>query len=364
VLPNIKNMNTKIRELIKLAVANKASDIHLTVGEVPRIRVNSDLRMVDTFEVPQGPEQMEEMIFSMLLEEQKRKVIEQKEFDMSISVDDIRMRANVYYQMGKLSCALRLVSSVIPNFEQLNLPKVFGSFINLKQGFVLVTGPTGHGKSTSVASMLNEINKARSCHMVTIEDPIEYVIKPEKALISQRELGADTLTFDMALRSCLRQDPNVVFVGEMRDYETISLALTVAETGHLVFSTLHTNSAAQTVDRIVDVFPDGSKEQARVQLASVISAVISQRLIPSLDGGLIPAFELMFATPAVRNAIREGKNHMLDNIIQTSSDVGMMNLETSLAALIKQGSISEETATTYAIRPGELQSKLRSVKIK
>ncbi len=357
-------MNTKIRELIKLAVANKASDIHLTGGDVPKIRVNGELKEVPSFGVAGNAQEMEGMIFSMLSQEQKNKVIEEREFDLSVAVEETRLRANVYYQMGKLSCALRLVAGEIPSFEQLNLPKNFVSFASLKQGFVLVTGPTGHGKSTTVASMLNEINNTRNCHLVTIEDPIEYVIKPKKALISQRELGSDTLSFDMSLRSCLRQDPNVVFVGEMRDLETISSALTVAETGHLVFSTLHTNSAAQTIDRIIDVFPDGVKGQVRVQLASVITAVISQRLLPRLSGGLIPAFEMMFASGAVKNAIREGKTHMLDNIIQTSADVGMMNLETYLATLVKQGEVSEEVAMDYCLRPSELQSKLRSVRIK
>ena len=357
-------MNTKIRELIKMAVANRASDIHLTVGEVPKIRINGELREVSSFTTTDDAKEMEEMIFSMLNEEQKGRVIQNRELDLSVSVEEARLRANVYYQSNKLSCALRLVATVVPNFEQLNLPKSFNSLIKLKQGFILVTGPTGHGKSTTVASILNEVNKSRNCHLVTIEDPIEYVLNPQKALISQRELGSDTMSFDLALRSCLRQDPNVVFVGEMRDLETISSALTVAETGHLVFSTLHTNSAAQTVDRIIDVFPDGAKGQVRVQLSSVITAVISQRLLPRLSGGLIPAFELMFATPAIKNAIREGKSHMLDNIIQTSADAGMMNLETYLAMLVKQGEISEEVAMDYCLRPSELQSKLRSVRIK
>jgi len=227
----------------------------------------------------------------------------------------------------------------------------------------LLTGPTGHGKSTSVASILNKINQVKDAHIVTIEDPIEYLINPEKSMITQREIGYDTLNFEIALRSVLRQDPNVVFVGEMRDLTTISSALTIAETGHLVFSTLHTNSAAQTIDRIVDVFPEGTKEQIKVQLASVLTAVVSQRLVPAVSGGRIPAFEIMTATPAVKNAVREGKSFMLDNIIQTSADVGMVGLETSLARLVHQRYIEEQVAMSYALRPSELQSNLRSMKI-
>jgi twitching motility protein PilT len=255
-----------------------------------------------------------------------------------------------------------VVPSEIPGFKELNLPSIFSDLAEFKQGFVLVTGPTGHGKSTTVASVLNKINQNKSTHIVTIEDPIEYIIKPEKSIISQRELGFDTQSFSMALRSVLRQDPNVVFVGEMRDLDTISSALTIAETGHLVFSTLHTNSASQTVDRIIDVFPEGSKEQIKVQLANVVTAIVSQRLMPARDGGRMPVFEIMMATPAVRNAIREGKSFMLDNIIQTSADAGMVGLETSLARLIRQGLVTEEVAMSYSLRPDELQSNLRSIK--
>lgn len=354
-------INTKIVELLKLAVANKASDVHLLESELPKLRINGALTEATNF--PLGNrEEMRTMILSLMTTEQSEKFLEIKDLDFSVTIEEARFRANMFWQKGEIRCSLRVVPSDIPTFENLNLPNILKNFIDLKQGFVLVTGPTGQGKSTTVASILNEINVNKSVHIVTIEDPVEYVIKPVKSIISQREVGYDTLSFDKALRSCLRQDPNVVFVGEMRDLETIQSALTIAETGHLVFSTLHTNSASQTIDRIVDVFPEGAKEQIRVQLSSVITAVVSQRLIPTLDGKRTPAFDIMMATPAIKNSIREGKSFMVDNIIQTSADVGMITLETSLALLVHKGQVSEEVAMNYCLRPSELQNKLRSLK--
>jgi len=355
-------MNSKIRELLELAVANKASDVHLSVGVLPKIRVNGKLVDVTNFDISNNTA-MSEMILSILNEEQMKRIKEEKDMDFSLTIGTARFRVNMFYQKGEISCSLRVVPSIIPSFADLNLPDLFNEFVDYKQGFVLLTGPTGHGKSTSVASILNKINQVKDAHIVTIEDPIEYLINPEKSMITQREIGYDTLNFEIALRSVLRQDPNVVFVGEMRDLTTISSALTIAETGHLVFSTLHTNSAAQTIDRIVDVFPEGTKEQIKVQLASVLTAVVSQRLVPAVSGGRIPAFEIMTATPAVKNAVREGKSFMLDNIIQTSADVGMVGLETSLARLVHQRYIEEQVAMSYALRPSELQSNLRSMKI-
>ncbi|MEI8067756.1 MAG: type IV pilus twitching motility protein PilT [Candidatus Shapirobacteria bacterium] len=351
-------MHTKITELLSLAVANKASDIHLITGSVPKLRVFGELVEATQFANIED-KMMEEMIFSLLTEEQKKIVLEQRELDFSVESPESRFRCNVYYQKGLIACALRLISAEIPGFGELNLPESFKTFTTLKQGFVLVTGPTGHGKSTTIASILNEINKTKGGHIVTIEDPVEYLIKPIKAMVSQREIGSDTKNFDLALRSCLRQDPNVVFVGEMRDLESISSALTIAETGHLVFSVLHTNSASQTIDRIVDVFPDSSKDQIKVQLASVVTAIISQRLVPAIKGGRVPAFEILMITPAVRNVIREGKTFMIDNIIQTSSELGMVSLESSLAKLVKDGLVSEEVALNYVTNPLEFQNKLR-----
>ncbi len=351
-------MHTKLKELLSLAVANKASDVHLMSGVVPKIRVNSELISAPNW-VEVDNNLTNEMIESLLDEKQKGSLKSVKEIDFSFDTDEARFRANVYWQKETLSCALRILASTIPSFEELNLPNILKSFVNLKQGFVLITGPTSHGKSTTVASVLNEINKSRNGHIVTIEDPVEYLLKPEKSIISQRELGGDTNDFPSALRSCLRQDPNVVFIGEMRDLESIQSALTIAETGHLVFSVLHTNSAAQTIDRIVDVFPGNVKEQVKVQLASVLTAIVSQRLVPAVGGGRIPAFEVLINNSAVKNMIREGKTFMLDNVIQTSADIGMIGLDTYLAKLVLEGKITEESAKNYVLNLADFQSKLR-----
>lgn len=353
-------MNTKIEALLKMAVANKASDIHLSSEISPKMRIRGQLVNVTNFEIS-SKEEIEEMIFSILTENQKERFLAEKELDFSLEVEGSRFRVNIFLQKGMVSAALRIIPPEIPTFEQLNIPELFDSFLNYKQGFILVTGPTGMGKSTTVASMLDKINQKTASHIVTVEDPVEYLIKPKLSIVSQREVGYDTKDFPKALRSSLRQDPNIVFVGEMRDLETIQSALTIAETGHLVFSTLHTNSAAQTIDRIIDVFE--VKEQIRTQLASVLTAVISQRLIPTVDGKLTPAFEILVATPAVKNCIREGKVFMIDNIIQTSSDVGMISLESSLARLVKEGKITEEVANSYALKPADLQNSLRSTKL-
>lgn len=352
-------MHTKIKQLLELAIANKASDVHLSVGILPKLRINGVLSDIAHFEVANNDE-MAEMIFSIASEGQRKIIETDRELDFSLAIPEGRFRVNMYYQRGTISAALRVVPAIIPQIDTLNLPQIVRSFIDIKQGFILMTGPTGHGKSTSVASLLNEINVNKSAHIVSIEDPIEYVLNPVKSIISQREVDYDTKSFNHALRSCLRQDPNVVFVGEMRDLETIASALTIAETGHLVFSTLHTNSAAQTIDRIIDVFPEGAKGQIRQQLATVLTAVVSQRLVPTVDGGRIPAVEILIATPAVRNSIREGKTFMVDTIIETSADMGMIGLETSLASLVKQGKVTEEMALSYSLRPAELQSRLRA----
>lgn len=348
-------MHTKIQEILNLAVANKASDVHLLANKRPEIRVGGKLSGLSSLETV-----TEEMILSILEPEKLKEFREKWELDFSLTLGESRFRVNIYRQRDGAAAALRVVLAKIPTIEDLGLPQILHSFTKLKQGFILVAGPTGHGKSTTVASMLNEINLRSEEHIVTIEDPIEYLIEPVKSTISQREVGSDTLSFAAALKSCLRQDPNVVFVGEMRDLETIASALTVAETGHLVFSTLHTNSAAQTISRIIDVFPEGAKDQIRVQLAEVITAVVSQRLVPTIEGGRVPAAEVLVALPSVKNVIREGKTFMIDNIIQTGVEAGMMGLEMSLASLVRKGVITEETALTYSLRPAELQSSLRN----
>jgi len=351
-----------MEEILKYAISHKASDVHLISDVSPKIRVDGELLNVFGFEKTTRKE-IVEMILSLLNEERLEIFKKEKELDFSFEAVGVRFRANVYLQKGDPACALRLISSKIPDFDELSIPSILRDFIKYKQGFVLVTGPTGHGKSTTVAAMLEEINRTKGGHIVTIEDPVEYLIKPEKAIISQREMGGDTNSFNLALRSCLRQDPNVVFLGEMRDLESTSSALTIAETGHLVFSVLHTNSAAQTIDRIVDQFPPGSKDQVRVQLATVITAIVSQRLVPAVDGGRIPVFEILIATPAVRNVIREGKSFMIDNIIQTGVDMGMISFDAYMAKLVLKGRVSEEVAMAYANNAIELRGKLGRQKI-
>ena len=351
-----------MNEILKFAVEKGASDVHLIYDVLPKIRVNGELLNIPGFEVVDSALN-NQMVLSLLDEDQLKVFNKEKDLDFSFEAVGIRFRANVYLQKNNPACALRLISSKIPDFDELSIPEILKNFTKYKQGFILVTGPTGHGKSTTVAAMLEEINQNIGGHIVTIEDPVEYLIKPEKAIISQREMGGDTNSFALSLRSCLRQDPNVVFLGEMRDLESTSSALTIAETGHLVFSVLHTNSAAQTIDRIIDIFPPGAKEQIRVQLAMVVTAIVSQRLVPAIGGGRIPAFEILVATPAVRNVIREGKSFMIDNIIQTSSDVGMISLDNYLAKLVLAGKITEEVAINYSVNPVELQNKLRRQKI-
>lgn len=348
------NQQNKIYQLFGEVVKRQASDLHLIAGLFPFIRVDGRLYSLP-WPAPLTKEDIDGLVFSLCTQEQREIIITNRELDFSYEFEDEgRFRINAYYQKDSLAAAFRLVPKKVKSIEELNLPQICHEFTKLKQGFVLVTGPTGHGKSTTIASILAEINQTRPCHLVTIEDPIEFTFAPNKAIISQREMNRDTHSWKLALRSVLREDPDVVFVGEMRDLETISAALTVAETGHLVFSTLHTNSAAQTIDRIVDIFPEGAREQVRIQFGNVLAGVISQRLIPGLAGGRLPVVEIMLASTAVKTAIREGKSHMIDNIIQTSREVGMISLETSLAELVNEGRVSFDVAQEYALRPQEL----------
>lgn len=350
----------EIKDLLEIAINRKASDLHLITKAPPILRVNGYLEPI-TGQKPLAKEEVEGLVFSMVNEEQKEILLVNKEIDFSFAYGDrARFRANAYHQKGALAIALRLISMSIPKIEELNLPEICHAFAELKQGFILVVGPTGHGKSTTIASIIREINETRAEHIVTIEDPIEYVFQHNKSIVSQREIKGDTHSWPIALRSCLREDPNVVLIGEMRDLETMSMALTIAETGHLVFSTLHTNSAAQSIDRIIDVFPEHQQEQVRMQLSATLEAVVSQRLLPALDGGRVPATEVLVATPAVRNSIREGKTHMIDNIIQTSVEMGMKTLEMDLAKLVKAGKISLDVARMYAFRPEDLMKLTRA----
>ena len=348
-----------IQEILEEALKRGASDIHLMVGVYPTLRIDGKLVPLASAGNP-TPEYIEKLVLSLCSPEQKELLMTNKEIDFSFALGQVaRFRVNAFYQKGYLSAALRLIPSRIPTLDELHLPKTLSNFSKLRQGFILLTGPTGHGKSTSIASILNEINETRSVHVVTVEDPIEYVYPSKKALIAQREMHLDTHSWEIALRSVLREDPDVVLVGEMRDYETIEAALTIAETGHLVFATLHTNSAAQTVDRIVGVFPDNQQEQIRLQLSNVIEAVISMRLVPATRGGRYPAVEILLSTSAVRNVVREGKTHLIDNIIQTSSQIGMITLENSLASLVKGGKISLETALSYSLKSEELMREVK-----
>lgn len=348
-----------IRQLLKQALDNNASDLHLLVGTPPTLRVHGALTPISNLAVL-SQQDVQDLIFPLLNQEQKEILQVNKELDFSFEYEgQARFRINAYHQKASLAAALRLIPMKIRGIDELGLPQICHAFAGLKQGFILITGPTGHGKSTTLAAILNEINQTRAEHIVTIEDPIEFILPKAKSIVSQREIHADTHSWNIALRSVLREDPNVVLIGEMRDYETIASALTIAETGHLVFATLHTNSAAQTVDRIVDVFPEHAKSQVRMQFSATIEVVLSQRLLPALTGGRIVAAEIMTSTPAVRTAIREGKTHLIDNIIQTSAEQGMVPLETDLARLVKEGKVSLEVAQAYCLRPDELTRQVK-----
>lgn len=340
--------------MLQLTVDRNASDLHLVSGMPPMLRVDGALFPIPGERILTGQD-VEAVIPLVMSSEQQDRYKVNKELDFSYSFSDrARYRVNAYTQKQAYAFAFRRIPLDILSIEELRLPKILHNFTSLRQGLVLITGPTGHGKSTTLASMLNEINTSRSEHIVTIEDPIEFVIPPIKSIISQREMGQDTHSWQIALRSVLREDPNVVLVGEMRDFETIASAITVAETGHLVFTTLHTNSAAQTIDRIVDVFPEEQQAQIRLQLSNVIEAVFSMRLIPAIAGGRVVAYEVMLGTSAIKTAVREGKTHQIDNIIQTSQESGMSTLESSLSRLVKDGVVDYDLAMSFALRPEEL----------
>lgn len=348
-----------IKSLLQLTVDRNAGDLHIVVGVPPNLRVDGELAPIPN-EPILTPEIVAGYLKEILTSEQLERLTVNKEIDFSLSFSEkARFRVNAYTQKGSFAIAFRRIPLEIPNIDAIGLPKITHSFTNLRQGFILVTGPTGHGKSTTLAAILNEINQTRAAHIVTIEDPVEFIFKPVKSVISQREMHEDTHSWSIALRSVLREDPDVVLVGEMRDYETIAAALTIAETGHLVFATLHTNSAGQTIDRIVDVFPEEQQGQVRLQLSNVLEAVFSQRLVPAMTGGRVVAHEVMLATNAIKTSIRDGKTHQIDSIMQTSSDVGMNTIEASLAELVRTGKITVETAQSYAMRPEELNRLLR-----
>ncbi|OGK39307.1 type IV pili twitching motility protein PilT [Candidatus Roizmanbacteria bacterium RIFCSPHIGHO2_12_FULL_44_10] len=348
-----------ITELLNLAVEKVASDLHIIPGYHPSLRVNGELFSLKTY--PElTPEMTKEMLFSILSDEKKEFLLTNRELDLGYNHGTARFRINLYSIRGAFAGAFRLITTKISPLESLNLPPILHNFTGIKQGFILVTGPTGEGKTTTIAAMINEINLKSSRHILTIEDPIEYIYPQARSIISQREIGQDTHSWSVALKSALREDPDVVLIGEMRDYETIQAALTIAETGHLVFSTLHTNSVPQTIDRIVDVFPSSQQNQVRMQLASTLKAVISQRLVPTIDQkSRIPACEILISSPAISSIIRENKTHLIDNVLETSSDQGMLLMEQYLTNLYMEGKISREVALYYAIRPQQIIKMIR-----
>ncbi len=379
-----------IEQLLKEVVDRQGSDLHLTAGVPPVMRVWGKLTPLAGYPVL-TPEDTYQLAYSMLNTLQKQKFEKNWELDLSYGVPGLgRFRVNVYRQRGAVGVAIRVIPHEVPHLEDLNLPGVLVELTRRPRGLILVTGPTGQGKSTTLAAMINQINEERSCHIVTIEDPIEYLHEHKRSVINQRELGFDTQSFPNALRAALREDPDVVLIGEMRDLETIAAALTIAETGHLVFATLHTANAAQSIDRIIDVFPPHQQQQVRVQLASVLEAVVSQILLPNQlflrrfgsqedyaaarrsgsvatvrrawptleEIGRVPAVEVMIATPAIRNLIREGKTHQIESAIQTGAEWGMQTMDQSLRDLYQRGLISFEDAIGKAIHPEELRKMI------
>lgn len=349
-----------LKELFTKTIAANASDIHILAKNPPLLRVDGNLLSLTNEDLSAA--EIEEMCFSILSESQKEMLINNRTLDFSYSFEEEnikgRFRINLYYQKNTLAGAFRLLPPIIKTIDELKLPSICHSFARLKQGFILVTGPTGHGKSTTLAAIMDEINEERSVNIITIEDPIEYMYEKKKATISQREIGSDTYSWSEALKSILREDPDVVLIGEMRDPESIASAVTIAETGHLVFSTLHTNSAAQSIDRIIDSFPEHQQSQIKIQLAATLEGIISQRLLPKIEGGRVVATEILLGTNAIRSNIREGKTHLIDSIIETSQAEGMISLDLSLATLVKEGLISSETAKSYSLHDKQLSRYL------
>jgi twitching motility protein PilT len=349
----------KIELLLEEVVKRDASDLHLQVGLPPMIRIDGALGPVSGVQAL-NEETLENLVFSLLDEDQKQILMRDKEFDFSFAFGDLgRFRVNAFHERGNIAAALRLIPSEIRTVEDLQLPPVINKFTEYPRGLVLVTGPTGSGKSTTLAALVDKINREKAMHIITVEDPIEYTHQSKRSVVVQREVHYDTFSFSAALRSSLREDPDVVLIGEMRDLETIAAAITIAETGHLVFATLHTNSASQSIDRMVDVFPPHQQPQVRAQLGNMLQAICSQRLVPALSGGRIAAAEILVATPAVRNIIREGKNYQLEAVIQTGAEHGMQSMDRTLANLIHGGTISYEEARNYAVDLEELDRLMR-----
>lgn len=355
----MNNYRQELDDLLLLTIKAQASDLHISKGHPPVLRVGGRLSPLVRRKRLKS-EDTKGLSFALMDKSQQERFLKKKEIDFSYYFEEkARFRVNIFFQSGEISAALRLIPTKIPTIEELNLPPILHQFTKPSQGFVLITGPSSHGKSTTLASLIDEINHTRTDHILTIEDPIEYVFEDDKCIIDQREVYQDTLTFSRALVATFRQDPDVIMVGEMRDLETIATAITAAETGHLVFATLHTNSASQTIHRVVDSFPPLQQGQIRTQLASSLLGVVSQRLIPRLQGGLIPACEIMISTSAVASLIRENKIHELPLVIETSADKGMISLNRYLSGLVRKGEVSIRHALNYSHNPSELKTLIQ-----
>lgn len=348
-----------IEELLVIAAEHGASDVHITVGVPPKMRINGALHNMDYPAL--FPQDTEPIIMSIMDRRRKEIFDENGEVDFSISVPQVgRYRVNIFKQRGSMAASLRVVGMDIPSADSLGVPKAVQDLYTKKRGLVLVTGPTGSGKSTTLASIINLINSERTDHILTLEDPIEYLHNHKKAMVNQREIGLDSTSYSAALRAALREDPDVILVGEMRDLDTISIAVTAAETGHLVFSTLHTIGAASTIDRVIDVFPTHQQQQIRIQLSMVLEAVISQQLIPTADGkGRVAAFEVMLANAAIKNMIREGKTYQIQSMIQTNGKLGMITMDDALYNLYRMGKITGEQALIFAQDQQSVEKRLR-----
>lgn len=346
---SIMNEDARIESLLEECVKTKASDLHLQVGLPPILRIDGALQPVAGYK-EMDEATVERLVFATLEDDQKQILIKDKEFDYSFSFGDLgRFRVNAFHEKGNIAAAFRLIPNEIQSISELGMPPIVESFAEYPRGLVLVTGPTGSGKSTTLAGLVDKINREKASHIITIEDPIEFTHKSHRSVVVQREVHYDTYSFSAALRSALRQDPDVVLIGEMRDLETISAAITIAETGHLVFATLHTNSAAQSIDRMIDVFPPHQQPQVRSQLSNILMAICAQRLVPAIGGGRVVAAEIMVANPAVRSVIREGKTHQLDTIIQTGADQGMQTMDRTLVKLVQSGQVTYDTAREFAV---------------
>jgi twitching motility protein PilT len=349
-------MEIDFADVLKEVVELNASDLHLTVGAPPMVRVRGELRALENY--PQlSSKDTRDIVYSILSNDQRKRLEEEWQVDFSYSVPRFgRFRVNAYMQRASVGAAFRLIPSEIKSIDQLGLPAVIHEMVKKPRGFVLVTGPTGSGKSTSLAGMIDEINKNRKEHILTIEDPIEFLHRHQKCVVNQREIGNDAQSFSLGLKAALRQDPDVILVGEMRDLETISTALTAAETGHLVFATLHTQDTAQTIDRIIDVFPPHQQQQVRVQLSVALQGIVTQQLLPTADGsGRIAACEVLILNAAVRNLIREGKTHQIHSVLQTGASLGMQSMDSALAQLVRQGKITRDLAESRSSTPEELR---------